>query len=86
MGFTTSDFIQIGVLLIGILVSMAVFTNEMKNLKEKHNYDVNILDHRIGKNEDKLDRMEKAVVDLKWIKSAVSEIKCDLKELKKKNN
>ena len=35
MGFTTSDFIQIGVLLIGILVSMAVFTNEMKNLKEK---------------------------------------------------
>ena len=83
MVFTIADIIQIVILIGGICVSIGVWKNELKNLKKKHKDDFEHLDYRMCKHTEKIDKMEIAIVDLKWIKEAVSEIKLDIKTLKK---
>ena len=91
MNFTIADIIQIVILIGGICVSIGVWKNELKNLKKKHCEDVKLLQanekelgKRISKTDSKVDKMEVAIVDLRWIKEAVAEIKIDLKEIKNK--
>jgi len=91
MGFTNKDILEVIIMLVTISVGVGKYITDIKNIKTKHKEDMelintnhNLINQRICKTENKMDKLEVLIIDMKWLKEAMKEIKTDIKELKSK--
>lgn len=91
MNFKLADITQILILIITASIMIGKYIMDISNIKKEHKKDMKVIEDkqkqfniRVCKAEKKVDGLELLVIDMKWLKEAMTEMKLDIKELKNK--